>query len=651
MKHWRLVIFFILLILIGIFSYYPLKYRFADKTSLRLPDYISYDSAMTRILPAKIQKTLTEKGLKTKSTVYVLPVKQIENFDNSIPHLKEDVNLALASYPHWKLLVDEQTERELKQYYDTKAKRYGELLPGSEISRRLKREARLFIKETKYSTRAKWIFPDGDKVNNARVIIQIIDNETHSVLSEIPVSFAHPRTVEKWKAVVQEENNRLNTLKRHAEVSRTFLNVLLLLMGVYLLTLLSIWTGKKINYARERSFILHEIQKREELVTNGHFVAALELADKYLQYFPDDFEIRAFRERLLDFTNNDPKQAQIAFVEAKKLRGKLETFQPGKQTALLDGEEKNAVAALLPYNPDLKALYEQALSLEEQAKKEQEFESRLGELHQLLEEKKIHQCQLKLQQFKRIYPDYSDLSDIEREIETAEQKARERFRQVQQYLTSAEVRSALSLLAEILADYKDFEDALHLQQEIEACKESQKFVLHPRNREKEILLFCKDEIILGREDEDVQPDVVIADRRVSRRHLRLDILEDHVVAEDLQSTGGTFVNGEKITSRKLTDGDILNMAKLFEYTVSIYRLEDGTVGGVALEGARQIIFVVPTLFRFQLKNGKIQTGNGSYAFCYREGVPLFIADQGYSFLKNDENLVIGKINYNIEVFI
>ncbi len=55
--------------------------------------------------------------------------------------------------------------------------------------------------------------------------------------------------------------------------------------------------------------------------------------------------------------------------------------------------------------------------------------------------------------------------------------------------------------------------------------------------------------------------VVLDDRDVSRRHARLEILEDHLVVTDLGSTNGTFVNDERVTRRVLAAGDRLRIGR------------------------------------------------------------------------------------------
>jgi hypothetical protein len=68
--------------------------------------------------------------------------------------------------------------------------------------------------------------------------------------------------------------------------------------------------------------------------------------------------------------------------------------------------------------------------------------------------------------------------------------------------------------------------------------------------------------ILGRDD---SADIILDDPGISRRHSELRVTTDgpHFVctARDLGSTNGTFVNGERITSTHLEDGDRITVGR------------------------------------------------------------------------------------------
>ncbi|MRS02284.1 FHA domain-containing protein [bacterium] len=64
-------------------------------------------------------------------------------------------------------------------------------------------------------------------------------------------------------------------------------------------------------------------------------------------------------------------------------------------------------------------------------------------------------------------------------------------------------------------------------------------------------------INLGRKSSN---DVVISDLRVSRFHAQIRRTKEGYMVFDVGSTGGTFVNGERITSQVLKSGDVISLA-------------------------------------------------------------------------------------------
>ena len=72
-------------------------------------------------------------------------------------------------------------------------------------------------------------------------------------------------------------------------------------------------------------------------------------------------------------------------------------------------------------------------------------------------------------------------------------------------------------------------------------------------------MLSKSEIVIGR---DVNVDVVINTAEVSRRHARLYLDGNVYVLEDLGSTNGTFVNGQRLTTPvSLRSGDLIMLGE------------------------------------------------------------------------------------------
>lgn len=62
---------------------------------------------------------------------------------------------------------------------------------------------------------------------------------------------------------------------------------------------------------------------------------------------------------------------------------------------------------------------------------------------------------------------------------------------------------------------------------------------------------------IGRNHENL---IVLDDPRVSRRHLEIRLIRDNFVFFDLNSSGGTYINGQRLSQGLLYSGDLLSLA-------------------------------------------------------------------------------------------
>lgn len=110
-----------------------------------------------------------------------------------------------------------------------------------------------------------------------------------------------------------------------------------------------------------------------------------------------------------------------------------------------------------------------------------------------------------------------------------------------------------------------------------------KFVLTLRTgpEEGKVYELGQETIILGR---DVTNDIILSDAEVSRRHSRLSLSPQGYVIEDLGSTNGTFVNGERLSGPYLLiPGDQIGLSQ--KLVLSYDLITEKGVETVAVEAA------------------------------------------------------------------
>jgi pSer/pThr/pTyr-binding forkhead associated (FHA) protein len=68
--------------------------------------------------------------------------------------------------------------------------------------------------------------------------------------------------------------------------------------------------------------------------------------------------------------------------------------------------------------------------------------------------------------------------------------------------------------------------------------------------------------------------IVLDDPRISRRHLEIRVINDRFVLFDLHSTGGTYINGQRVNQGLLYFGDIISLAG-----VNLVFIQDNSLPG------------------------------------------------------------------------
>ncbi len=119
----------------------------------------------------------------------------------------------------------------------------------------------------------------------------------------------------------------------------------------------------------------------------------------------------------------------------------------------------------------------------------------------------------------------------------------------------------------------------------------------------EFPIVADKQIIVGRSSD---LDMVLVEDMVSRKHARIQMQQDQIWIEDLGSTNGTFVNGEKIKRARLKEGDRVLIG------TSILKLIAGDGSGPAPDAKRGLEYVAE-----QRRTTQARTMSGSI-----EEVPL-----------------------------
>ena len=597
----------------------PIKYYFTDKKIAELPEHITYKQAIIFELPEDINKKASEANCNAN-------IKEIEvNEDELImlPYLQEDLNIAFTNYKKWNVQISEELKEKFRANKDRSIETWGKMpgfmeLMAESVSDEMKTEVL-----TRYIAEVKIEKIKTKTVNDLTLILSVNDQFNNLNIFKIRKTFSDPANIDKFEKLQEKKQQSLSLLREKSRRGLYSSGALLTLLIILFLVSFIISYRTKLKEDKKQDYLRNQILLRQELIDNGHFVAALELADRYLEYFPDDIEIKAFRERLLDVTNNDPKKAQVAYVEAKKLQLRLENRGHGNY---LSNEEKEYLAILLPYHPELESSYIKMIGYEEEDRIRAEFDIKYRELVEIIRLRKWTMAEQEVRFLQKAYPENEQITDLQEEISQAIEHSEIKLKDIKAIIGEADIYEIHKELDELLTDHIDNEAALEMKNILNNSKvlegiflESDKGIILP--------VFCKSEVILGREDEGVKVDIAIDSKYISRPHLKMELIEGKLYLEDLNSSGGSYKAGEKIDRTEITNNQTVTLAKVIDLNICLQKV-DNWVSCVIMECADKSWAIIDKEMKFSIKGNKLDLSQSDNILKLQD--PLIIYRNGNS---------------------
>jgi two-component system, cell cycle response regulator len=122
--------------------------------------------------------------------------------------------------------------------------------------------------------------------------------------------------------------------------------------------------------------------------------------------------------------------------------------------------------------------------------------------------------------------------------------------------------------------------------------------------------------VIGR---DPKADLVLTDDGISREHARITVVGNDLVVEDLDSTNGTWCNGERVSRRILVDGDKVGLGATTILKLSFHDPVEQALAEQLFEAARRD--PLTKLFKRAYLMERLE---GEVAFSRRHKVPLAV---------------------------
>ncbi|MCX7957058.1 MAG: FHA domain-containing protein [Endomicrobia bacterium] len=607
-KVYKIIKIFLLTIILPAFLILMYKYKKMFPPKILPEGFEKYNVPPEEYAIVILGSDVVEKLYKKNLTGYAMSVEKVygPKEDKSIDNLKLSFNSIISGYQKWKLITNREQFEIIKQRKKFDLEQKKELIRAGLINTQKYAE---FLTESEklqinYDVFLRWRYKNVDETL-CELTCEIV-NRSNSVVEVVSsVIFTHPVIYKNYIKIIK-------LLNYFSYISSGYIVLVVFIVFTLLVNL----NLKKKKIISNLSLIEQEIYN---LIQNGSFTTALKMIDTVLDFLPDYSPIFAIKERLMVVTKNDPEKAQQAYVRYSNLKTKFHSglLSQVEMSELNSIEESldlpevvkfvslcKTYTKLLEINTLLSLRKEKVLKLISAGSLEQAK----NELDKLQNEKILTEYQLLTNTlkdenpsfFQVSLPPYDNFLELVRDVNEKIIISKQKLEEAKKLVSEGDIYQAEELLKETIMLNQDLEEAKKLYKEINEAKNITAIKLVSEKINEEIVIIKKDVISIFRRDKK-HPDIEVNLPQISRdKHLKISIFENEVIAEDENSTNGTFVCGKKILKCQLQNGDIINLAGIYEIITHIYYGKSEK-----LKDNQQVRDTIPSEIKISIQNSTV----------------------------------------------
>ena len=411
----------------------------------------------------------------------------------------------------------------------------------------------------------------------------------------------------------------------------------LLLLGALILLI-----AKKIRHKKALATLPAAKSEFESLFKGGKFVAADALLKKVLNEVPEDVELQSYQTRLEILTCNNPRLAEEAWVKARWAETMI---NENKVHEVLPGISE--MKALAPHSKELTAICTKLEKIERDEKRERELLPKLDEARVLAGRGRINDAKAVVDGVLREVPGFKKADELAAKLKISADDALRFLEDGKNALLRGGFGEAAVLFEKASGKDNSLEEASALMAGLRRCNLRRGAILLPEGGQKPVKIYTSDIITFGREDADIE----MIDQRVSRRHALIKNAGNEILLEDANSKNGVTVNGEKIFSRVLNDGDTFNIAGACEFRCRLHstggRLAAAVIESDSISAVLLTARIPIRLCAQELKNASPED---ELVFVKGEGrsAIIGISSSGWELIQPGRRFKISQIVFSVE---